>query len=133
MGRSMWNDEDRRDPDRERHKVASSWALVAVILVAAAAWSGLHYLAIVAESIFGSNTMPEQAISPVEEGIGSRDSTAGCTAAGKRIQGERTMGREQRAGDARPSSPEIPGCESNSTRSFDLPGPALVVEWESLR
>jgi hypothetical protein len=132
MGRVMWNDEDPREPDRELHQVASSWVLVAVILFGTASWSGLRYLALVAEPIFRTDKAPMQAIPPGEEGMWPRESTAPCTAAAKRSPGEPNAGREVGEDDARPSSPKPPGCESSSTNSYDLPGPALTVEWESL-
>lgn len=123
--RSMWHEEDPPEPVRERHQVASSWALVAVVLFAAAAWSGPHYLALVAEAIFG----PAQTISPRENGLSPRGSMARCSAAWRESPRESNAGREHGAHDARPPSPESPDCEG----WFDVPGPALVVEWEALR
>jgi hypothetical protein len=131
-GRSMWNDEDSREPAQGVHQVASSWALVAVILGGVAAWSAIRSVIHVAEPIFRTDKMPTQAIPPGKETVWPSDSKPHCDGAAEQIQRGPDKGLESSAGDARPPSPKPLGCESISVDLFVLPGTAMTAEWEAL-
>lgn len=132
-GRSMLNDEDSRGPDRGVHQVASSWALVAVILVGVAGWSAIRYVIHVAEPTFRMDKMPTQAIPPGKEAVWPSDPKAHCNGAAEHIQRGPDIGLESSAGDARTPSPNPLGCKSISIDLFVLPGTAITAEWEALR
>ena len=129
----MWNDEEPREPDQGFHQVASSWALVAVILVGIAGWSGIRYVIHVADPTIGMNKIPTRATPPGKETVWPSDSKAHCDGTAEQVQRGSDMGLEPGPGDARPSSPKPLACESSSINSFDLPGPATTAEWGALR
>ena len=134
----MWNDEKPEEQKCELRSIASSWALLGIILAASVGWSSLWALVDVAVPMLQGDRVAEPREKPlILDALEPADETAAHCRAPDRGEPDGSDSRRQRRLPADDASSltisRVLRCDSGSLDAIGLPGAGLSVDWESLR